>query len=68
MDKRTLRGIAIGFLLGVALMVLVGATTTSKGPYTIYTQNEYRSYLLDETTGKVWKMGRGNDFSILGKP
>lgn len=65
-DFKTL---AAGLLLGICLMLLMGARSNERGPYECCTAgaNDFAVFVVDTRDGHTWRMSR-TDFLDLGTP
>ncbi len=65
-DFKTL---AIGFLLGVGVMLLTGAAANDPGPYQCREAgtNDMAIFVIDTRDGHIWRMSR-SDFLDFGTP
>ena len=56
-----LKSIAIGFLLGICVMLLAGAGANDQGPYQSRQAgtNDMAVFVIDTRDGHIWRMGRG---------
>ncbi len=65
-DFKTL---AVGFLLGVGVMLLTGAAANDPGPYQSREAgtNDMAVFVIDTRDGHIWRMSR-SDFLDFGTP
>jgi hypothetical protein len=64
-----LKTLAIGFLLGVSVILLTGAGANDRGPYQCREAgtNDMAIFVIDTRDGHIWRMSR-SDFLDFGTP
>jgi len=64
-----LKNIAMGFILGICVMLLTGAGANDIGPYKCCTAgaNDAAVFVVDTRDGHTWRLGR-SDFYDFGTP
>lgn len=66
------KNIVLGFLLGICLVIAIGAASDGRGRYQSCTagDNDEAVYVIDTHTGQTWRMGRIHiyDFGTPDQP